>query len=419
MPGYNSPKPVRFLPGRRPISARALNYLTDAIPAQQRGVQGVYVQDYGDRQTIGLRNPTPVLPSPQNYLKQFVVVQEYDDLLYCIPLELPIVSRVNPNYSVCVPLNLGTTVIDPTTNNPVIARSWVAKPYTLQRTPWDGQQIPFNNSTATVSYFPPPLSAAARTQYNQRFLVQGTAPNQTITSQSYPAYTPGEVIVALKTLTGYREPGSTEFEKLTDPPPKNADILAADLLLAESQPQQELVIWQDQNAAARAWPINQFSGAASYGTPSLFPFQAGSSYNYQPGVVGLLYDTSDYLASHFDDRWTVPFDGTYLVGGQGEFLHTKLTETGPFVGNPLQFTLQIQLLRGSVNHGIWTDNSNLDTASVWTAADGSKYASVKVGLNLPLQLTAGDRLILFFLMGGPAGVSFTLTDAYFWIYKVG
>src|SRR6185369_16130053 len=135
------PKPHPFRPGL-PLSARSLNRTLESQFRQFRGNRTAQVADYGDRTVVGVNDRSTILPGAGNYLQQFVVLEEYDDLLLCTPLVLPTSSAplVTPNdgrtamaptYS---PLN-GLT--DPETQQPSLARVWVAKPYALQRLPWE------------------------------------------------------------------------------------------------------------------------------------------------------------------------------------------------------------------------------------------------------------------------------------------
>ncbi len=89
---------------------------------------------------------------------------------------------------------------------------WVAKPYTLQRTPWDGQQITYNGTPVVLVY-----------TLNGRTVTNLNDPEEVEQQVLVPDYVAGEWITVWRTETGFTDS------------------------------QGEPVIWQDLNTAGRAW----------------------------------------------------------------------------------------------------------------------------------------------------------------------
>lgn len=123
------PKPYQFKPNQE-LNAGVLNKLMALVDRSVRGESSVLVQDYGDRVTLTFNDTSPSLPATSNYLQQFVVLGELDDLLICCPFEF------YRNNKLVYP-----QVYSAALDQDSIPIVYVAKPYILQRTPWDGQDI--------------------------------------------------------------------------------------------------------------------------------------------------------------------------------------------------------------------------------------------------------------------------------------
>ncbi len=187
------PKPDPFKPGQQNISAESLNKIVRAVVRQVRGGGGTDVSYYGDRVIVSSKDSKPTVQGISNYVAQFTVVKEFKDYLLCIGFFQPI------NEDGISSPQLYDAVIDPAN----IQRVYVAKPYILQQTPWDGKTVDGKLITYT--------GLAARNY--------GTTA-QTIT----PKYIAGDVILATKATSGYYDPDN-------DHP----------------------VAWMDVNSAGRSW----------------------------------------------------------------------------------------------------------------------------------------------------------------------
>jgi hypothetical protein len=137
------------------------------------------------------------LSGVSNYLKQFVVLQELDDVLVCTPFQQPI----NPAQTAQVP-----QIYSASLGIGGVAQVYVAKPYLLQKTPWNGRTATFNGVTGLLTY----------TGLSVRDFAG-------VTQQVAPSYAIGEVILAVRATSGYLD--------------------------AQGNPSQ----WMDSNAAGRVW----------------------------------------------------------------------------------------------------------------------------------------------------------------------
>lgn len=138
MSGSLIPKPHTVKPGQE-ITASLLNRLSAMVDRTLRGAGSVGVQDFGDRVTVTFDDSRPSLPSEANYLQQFVVILELDDLLVCVRYDE--YRDATRSYYQVYSNTLGLDDI---------AIYYVAKPYALQRTPWDGQEIILGGYKASV-----------------------------------------------------------------------------------------------------------------------------------------------------------------------------------------------------------------------------------------------------------------------------
>src|SRR4051812_23067072 len=84
------PLPEPFRPGDDLPSSAELNDIVRAVIRQIRGGRNSSVSYFGDRVTVGSQSLTPTLPAAENYIQQFVILQEYDDYLKCAIYHQPV-----------------------------------------------------------------------------------------------------------------------------------------------------------------------------------------------------------------------------------------------------------------------------------------------------------------------------------------
>jgi hypothetical protein len=124
-------KPDRFKRGT-PVSAEALNKINQATDRQIRSGGDTDVSYYGDRVVVRSSTPHPQIPGLDNYVSQFVVLEEFDDYLLCTPFYQPFADDLGQWQVQKYDANLGKDSIP---------QVYVAKPYNLQRAPWDGKSV--------------------------------------------------------------------------------------------------------------------------------------------------------------------------------------------------------------------------------------------------------------------------------------
>lgn len=132
---------------------------------------------------------------------QLVVIQEYADYLACVAFTQPVSGSVYTYQPYDANLGQGQT--------PVI---YVAKPYQLQQSPWQGKTISLNGTSVTFNY----TGTGTRTATNG-----STNENQVIV----PDYFTGDLILAAPASSGLYDPSSN------------------------------LITLMDLNCAARAWAL--------------------------------------------------------------------------------------------------------------------------------------------------------------------
>lgn len=148
----------------------------------------------------------PDLDPPSSVaLIQAVVVDIQDDLLKCVNFTQP------TSGGVFIP-----QIYDPTLGSSDPDFFYVAKPYQLQRTPWDGQSVILNGDVVTFHY----------TFLNQRDAVDSSGSEQQVI---VPDYFFGDLIMVCSATTGYYDPSGDVIELM------------------------------DINSAARAWARSIFS----------------------------------------------------------------------------------------------------------------------------------------------------------------
>lgn len=218
---FNERKSEPFKGGAYQLRASDLNKLRNVPVRRISGSGDTDTSYYGDRLVISSKSINPQLPDVRRYLQQFVVLEELDDVLVCVPFTQPddgiwlVPQLYNPA--------LGTT-------QPYAI--FVAKPYDLQRTPWDTQTVTINGNVTIFTY----------TGVGQRTAsVLGVDTPQII----IPNYFPGDVIMAAYAVTGYNDTNGTP------------------------------ICWLDVNNSARIW------------TPPCCEGSSGSvSINYDGSFVG-------------------------------------------------------------------------------------------------------------------------------------
>ena len=206
------PIPGRAIGQRRPggppvgISAGLLKQIIDACVRQIRGGDGTNINYYGDRVVVETNETGPTITDPTTYTARFSVLQEMDDYLICSSYTQAVQDELWVPQVYSSTLNAGSNTI-----------YYVAKPFMLQKVPWDKQTVDLDDTPTTYAY----------TGIGQR-----TA-NGIAQSIQVP-YFPGDVIVATRVLTGIY--GPTVFS---------------------SQLQQQVpgqpIMWMDLNTAGRAW----------------------------------------------------------------------------------------------------------------------------------------------------------------------
>jgi hypothetical protein len=200
---FLDPKPDPFRAGQSGrLSASALNALIKNRLRQIRGGRDTDVGYFGDRVVVSSHQIGPLQVDVANFLNPFAVISETDDWLVCVPFIQP--TGANGEWEPQV-YDSGLDA-----GNPV--QILVAKPYILQRSPWDGQTVTINGIAYTYSYG----------ATGSRVAIIGTSGS--VTQNITPSYFPGDIIEGIKVPTGYTDP------TLNVP-----------------------VVWVDANLAARKW----------------------------------------------------------------------------------------------------------------------------------------------------------------------
>jgi hypothetical protein len=224
-------KPAPFQPGMRYFNTADLNRILEAVHRQVSGGKGINVDVFGDRVLVNASDQGNAF---QPELALFVVLKEFDDFLECCPINTGIDDGGSgqeisiPNYP---------PVYDPTfcATVPAEQRIYVAKPWSLQRSVFDGvivggKHYLFSglNSTGTWP------------------LVMDHAPGERtaggLAEKITPAYLAGEPIFGLLSPLCYADPNDKEF----------AD---------EDNRDQQNLVWQDVNCAGRQWLPPVISGS--------------------------------------------------------------------------------------------------------------------------------------------------------------
>jgi hypothetical protein len=202
-------KPEPFRRGQDgPLSARVMNEIIRAVIRQIRGGNETDVGYYGDRLTVESQHNQGYLSQLANYFMQWTVLSEVEDALLCTPFQQP-ADNVSwlPQYY--YPDN------GQTPQGQLVTNFFVAKPYQLQQTPWNGKQVTLNGQLISFNY----TGIGTRTVTSVN-----TTPIISEMQVIVPDYMPGDVIFAVRVPTGYMD--------------FNLNVPIA---------------WMDINTAARAW----------------------------------------------------------------------------------------------------------------------------------------------------------------------
>lgn len=308
MPGIHG-KPDRFRAGQQRLSAGALNKILDATNRQFIGGPSSNVEFYGDRMVVNSIpdedfapfRPPPVLAS---------VLVEYDDYLLCTVVgqtkQFPIQYPMEYNQT------LGTDELDD-------LKVYVAKPYALQRTPFEGKMVPvhtagpadtaeedafvtysFPGTNTTTASFPGAGVLAPPFPIDHALgLRVATNPDATLVVERItPCYFPGEIIRLILRNTGYLIPNPA---------------LAPAGTLYEGWP---IMIWQDANEAGRTW------------LPEIaVPSSETNHYEFSGGT----WDGNK-------DDYELPEHGTYFsVTGTGPINWTGIVKPDPEISRVVYF----------------------------------------------------------------------------------
>lgn len=281
MPGFDPPKPPNFQRGQRQLSAMALNQLRELALRHIAGGGDTNVSYFGDRLTITSKTINPQLPDPTNYLRQFIVLEELPDCLVCTPMFYQ--PGDEGGWS---PQSYEVNLTNPTMISGAYAIIWVAKPYFLQQTPWDQSTVPLPDVVQLnghpVKYI---YDFAERTREAQ---FQDGTPWET--QEITPSYVLGDVIVAVRTLTGYTD-------NVWHKP----------------------VVWMDANNAARKWLKNccensiwvEVTGQDTTPTFTVTQFQLDSNIvtleasGTLPFNTGVVLNLADNSATYLNGNQTI------------------------------------------------------------------------------------------------------------------
>lgn len=226
-----TPHIPKFTPGQRSLSASELNTFFNSLPNLITGTKNrINVRKIGNQIAIDLAKDIPFVP-PSSLLKTFVVLEEKDDYLICTPYVYSdnYVQQYDPNLGIAQSIanaKAGLDAAGPGTGGDEVVpiTMLVAKPWMLQRAPWDDQTIKLRDVDTQYNYINPVDSnPGSRTR---------STDNEEVVEQITPQYFPGDIIVAWKTNTGL----VTSVDDGSGDPPVYVPI-----------------IWMDQNVGGREW----------------------------------------------------------------------------------------------------------------------------------------------------------------------
>lgn len=235
-------KPAPLKAGDEQISASQFNRGFQMVPRHVAGAGGTEVEYYGDRMMIRTPKSAPNLPDISAYIATLVVLEELNDCLKCAGFRTPVDGGGLWTFQ----------EYDATLEATADFVCYVAKPYILQKSPWNGQTL---NGTTYSAYTLPGERTA-------------TTGGDAVQELIHPAYFPGDIIKAVKGVTGLYDPDGV------------------------------LIIWQDENEAARRWqgPFVVPDGSTSVFTNVDWTF-INSTIEYDGDTVINNYGTVNYLAA--------------------------------------------------------------------------------------------------------------------------
>ena len=186
---FEDPKPDPFKAGKT-ISAEALNKVLRATNRSIRGSGDTTVSDFSDRVVINTNIQRQGLAQTETYLCQFVILEEMEDTFRCAIWFPPTDPGTN---------TFTFQIYDATLEQDALTQIEVAKPYDLQQSPWDGQTVEINGVPVTYHY----------TDIGQRNAVSNEGKSDEFTeAESITApYFPGDVITAVRLVSGYTDQG--------------------------------------------------------------------------------------------------------------------------------------------------------------------------------------------------------------------
>lgn len=265
---FQNPKSEPFKPGMDAIPVGALNRLRDGMPRQLRGGGSVEVEAMGDRLIVRDRGDQRGVPDHGNYYAQFVVRQELDDCLLCTPFVQPVDGtsgmweqhEYDPAF-----VGNGTMFV------------YVAKPFYLRKTPWDGKTVTVAGDDLDIAYH--------ATNVGERTI---TDPDGVVQTQKIsPPYLQGDVIWALRGMTGVVSPGGVP------------------------------AVWVDVNGASRQWV------STGYTFPGDVPASVIGAYFAGPvnldAVLAVVNNITTTNTAKYETWWRIanvshPY-AIYLAGG--------------------------------------------------------------------------------------------------------
>lgn len=211
------PLPPEFMPGATQLSADSLNKLLRTAIPQVFGSKGLNANYYGQRLVLAPGEDITSTDDITKWIQLFAVKQEYDDSIQCVPFFQPWDSNndlIPQTYDPSL-----ASVDQGTPSQPVYV--YLAKPYLLQKAPWDSQAATINGLQMTFAYGNPGRRQV--TIANMPVLGGGTE-LVTIPQQLTPNYFPGDILLGVRAVTGLKAPDT-----------------------------EEPITWQDLNCGGRRW----------------------------------------------------------------------------------------------------------------------------------------------------------------------
>lgn len=263
---FLDPKPGRFREGMTQLRTSDLNKILAGVPRQLRGAGNVTVDYFGDR--ILINADSDQLHAAETTM-QFVVLQEFGDYLLCTPFYQPSDKEGQ---------EFAPQMYDASLGHDSKIQCYVAKPYLLQQTPWNGSSVTVNGQYVTYDY----------PSTGNRTYTTGSSSTK-VSQQITPSYFPGDVILAIQSITGLKD--SSGFP----------------------------ILWMDLNVAARQW-MNAITPGAVSGALIASNTNVNVTLAPGPGTYLLsdhtprtIFDNGGYTSGVTPYQFTAPSNGLYLV----------------------------------------------------------------------------------------------------------